>query len=58
MLAKQWGLPEDLFTALRFALTPLSWEVADAERSPEQRQEPLLGGRTEVLQSDIAGIGI
>ncbi|MEO0435631.1 MAG: HDOD domain-containing protein [Pseudomonadota bacterium] len=42
MLAKQWGLPEDLFTALRFALTPLSWEVEDSERSPEQKQEALL----------------
>ncbi|MEM8493575.1 MAG: HDOD domain-containing protein [Pseudomonadota bacterium] len=46
LLAKQWGLPKDLYDALRFALTPMTWAPSggpDSEgRSDAEAAEALL----------------
>ncbi|MEM9314317.1 MAG: HDOD domain-containing protein [Pseudomonadota bacterium] len=43
LLAREWQLPEDLFTALRYSVTPLTWHVDANERTEaEQREDVLL----------------
>lgn len=42
MLAKQWELPDDLFDALKHALTPMSWAPGQNERNEEQQREDVL----------------
>ena len=42
MLAREWGLPEDLYTALRYALTPLAWAPQRNERSVDAQREDVL----------------
>jgi len=42
-LAREWKLPDELYTALRYSLTPLTWAPDDSERSaPEQVEDVLL----------------
>lgn len=42
MLAREWGLPEDLYVALRHSLTPLTWAPDDNERSQDSQREDIL----------------
>jgi HD-like signal output (HDOD) protein len=43
MLAREWNLPDELYSALRHSLTPLTWDPDSNERTPgEQREDVLL----------------
>ena len=42
MLAREWGLPEDLYVALRHSLTPLTWAPDNNERSEDSQCEDIL----------------
>ncbi len=42
MLAREWGLPEDLYDALRHSLTLLSWSPGSHERSEENQRADVL----------------
>ncbi len=42
LLAREWQLPEDLYTALRYSATPLSWAPDTNERSTEEQREDVL----------------
>ena len=42
MLAREWGLPEDLYVALRHSLTPLTWAPDDNERPQDSQREDIL----------------
>lgn len=42
MLAREWGLPNDLYTALRHSLTPLGWAPERNERSTDEQREDML----------------
>ncbi|MEE4279378.1 MAG: HDOD domain-containing protein [Halieaceae bacterium] len=69
LLAREWKLPEDLFTALRYSITPLSWPPDQETRSAkEQREDVLLylacrvgdaiayGGLKEIEEFRILGV--
>lgn len=42
MLAQEWKLPEDLYEALRYSLTPLTWSPESSERSEEEQREDVM----------------
>jgi HD-like signal output (HDOD) protein len=42
LLARQWKLPKDLCTALRYSLTPLTWTPESNERSTAEQREDIL----------------
>ncbi|MEO1078590.1 MAG: HDOD domain-containing protein [Pseudomonadota bacterium] len=42
LLAREWQLPEDLYTALRYSVTPLTWHVDTNERSEAEQREDIL----------------
>lgn len=42
LLARHWSLPEDLYDALRHALTPLGNAPESSQRSPEQLREDVI----------------
>lgn len=39
LLVRQWGLPDDIYFALRHAQTPLAWDPNDSPRSSEEQAE-------------------
>ncbi|MFK7830796.1 MAG: HDOD domain-containing protein [Congregibacter sp.] len=70
MLARQWSLPEDLFDALKHALTPMSWTPEQNERSEMQQRDDVLiylatrvgdavafGALQDVTQFEVLGEG-
>ena len=42
LLAREWALPEDLYQALRYCLTPLTWSPDESERDTEQQRDDAL----------------
>ncbi|MEE4108918.1 MAG: HDOD domain-containing protein, partial [Halieaceae bacterium] len=42
ILAKRWGLPADLYDALRHSLTPLTWAPADNQRDEEAQRDDVI----------------
>ena len=42
MLAREWKLPDELYSALRHSLTPLTWDPDSNERSFEEQREDVL----------------
>jgi HD-like signal output (HDOD) protein len=41
-LAREWQLPEELYTALRYSLSPLTWAPEKSERSEEEQKEDVM----------------
>ena len=39
LLVRQWGLPDDIYFALRHAQTPLAWNPTDNSRSSDEQTE-------------------
>jgi hypothetical protein len=42
LLAREWKLPDDIYTALRHSLTPLTWSPDDNERSTDEQRDDVL----------------
>lgn len=42
ILARRWGLPEDLYDALRHSLTPLAWAPSDNQRDENAQRDDML----------------
>lgn len=42
LLAREWKLPDDIYTALRHSLTPLTWSPDDNERSADEQRDDVL----------------
>lgn len=42
ILAKRWGLPDDLYDALRHSLTPLTWQPAENPREEDAQRDDVI----------------